>query len=167
MKKTKHFMHTPANLAVFPVILTIFVVAGYFIWRDAYDDTWRLIGVLLLTGFFIGYLFLFLKAFRIFDYLVFDENTVERHSIFGKKLIYQYSEIYAGIGMYTSTIEEKKYVIFAPKKLNRFVFHIDTSKFGNVISVNRLNFVYCAISNEMIDFLKTRQELEWVNNSSI
>ena len=69
--------------------------------------------------------------------------------------------------MYTSTIEEKKYVIFAPKKLNRFVFHIDTSKFGNVISVNRLNFVYCAISNEMIDFLKTRQELEWVNNSSI
>ena len=165
MKKTKYFMHTPSKLIAYLVLPIIFAVGGYFIWRDAYDDTWRLIGILILAGFFIGYLFLFLKAFRIFDWLVFGESTVERHSLFGNKLTYQYSEIYACIGIYTSVIEEKRCLIFAPKNLNRIAFHIDTSKFGNLIPVNRLNFVYCAVSDELLKFLKTRKELEWVDGS--
>ncbi len=165
MKKIKVLMHTPSNFLTYFVVLIMFAVGGFFIWRNAYDDTWRWIGMILLSVFFILASWLFLKLFRIFDWLVFTEHTVERHSLFGKKLTYQYSELYACVGLYTSVVESKKCLIFAPKRFNKIVTRIDTSKFGNVIPVNRLNFIYCPMKDKVIDLLRTRHELEWVDTS--
>lgn len=161
--KIKCLMHTPLNLLTIPVLLIMFVFAGFFILRDAIDDTARVIVFLCLILFFVLSCFLFLKVFRILDWLVFTENEVERHSLFGKKVVYQYSELYACIGIYVSVIEEKKYIIFSPKKLNIVAVEIYTRKFGNINYVNRNKIVYCAISDELMKLLRTKEELQWVN----
>ena len=164
----RRMMHTPLNILAYVVLHVMFFVGGWFICRDAYNETMRLVGALLIAALYIAANVLFLKGFRVLDWIVFSEEGIERHSLFGGKLVLAYSEIYACGGIYTSTIEEKRCLIFAPKSLNKFVMKIDTSRFGNVIQVNRMGFCYCPMNERVFEHLKTLDDLEWIvpNNFS-
>ena len=158
----KHFMHTPSNMASFFVIPVLCVVAGYFVVKDAANDTMRIFGIVAMLALFAFSAWLFLLRFRIFDYLVFGEETVERRSLFAKPLTYNYSDLRVCIGNYSSIAEEKLCLIFTPKKMDVAVCRIDTSKFGNISSVNLWGVIYCAPSGELTEFLHTREKLSWV-----
>jgi hypothetical protein len=158
----KYFMHTTSNMASFFAIPILLVVFGYFMVNNAYNDTMRIVGIAALFVIFAFSTWLFLFGFRIFDYLVFTEDTVERRSFFAKPLKYNYSELYVCLGAYTSALEEKLRLIFTPKGTSAVVTHIDTSKFGNITPVNRLGVIYCAPDIELVDFLRSKQELEWM-----
>lgn len=158
----KYFMHTKSNMASFFAIPILLVVFGYFMVNNAYNDTMRIVGIAVLFVILAFSTWLFLFGFRIFDYLVFTEGAVERRSFFAKPLKYNYSELYVYLGAYTSALEEKPRLIFTPKGTSAVVTHIDTSKFGNITSVNRLGVIYCAPDMELVDFLRSKQELEWM-----
>ena len=158
----KYFMHTKSNMASFFAIPILLVVFGYFMVKNAYNNTMLIVGIAALFVIFAFSTWLFLFGFRIFDYLVFTEDTVERRSFFAKPLKYNYSELYVCLGAYTSALEEKPRLIFTPKGTDSVVTHIDTSKFGNITPVNRLGVIYCAPDTELVEFLRTRQNLDWI-----
>ncbi|MBQ7344174.1 MAG: DUF4375 domain-containing protein [Clostridia bacterium] len=158
----KYFMHTTSNIASFFAIPILLVVFGYLMLKNAYNDTMRIVGVAALFVIFAFSTWMFLFGFRIFDYLVFTEETVERRSFFAKPLKCSYSELFVCLGTYTSALEEKPRLIFTPKVTGSAVTHIDTSKFGNITPVNRLGVIYCAPDTELVEFLRTREGLSWV-----
>ena len=162
--KTKYMMHTPLNILSFFVIPLMLAVFGYLILRDAYNDTARILGIVAIFGIFIFASWLFIAKFRIFDWLEFSDDGVVRRSILGGRLTYSYSELRACVGVYTSVLEQKTRLIFTPKNMDGYVCHIDTSKFGNVIGVNRIGAVYCAAEPVLLEFLSTRWALELVGN---
>lgn len=161
--KTKYMMHTPLNILSFFSIPIMLVVFGYLILRDAYNNTARIFGIVALLAIFAFSCWLFIAKFRIFDWLEFGYDRVICRSIFGKTLSYSYLELRVCVGVYTSVIEQKPRLIFTPKSMEGYVCHIDTSKFGNVIEVNRVGAVYCAHDLALLDFLRTRQGLDWVD----
>ena len=158
----KYFMHTKSNMASFFAIPILLVAFGYLMLKNAYSDTLRIVGIAALFVIFAFSTWMFLFGFRIFDYLVFTEGAVERRSFFAKTLKYNYSELYVCLGAYTSALEEKPRLIFTPKGTSAVVTHIDTSKFGNITPVNRLGVIYCAPDTELVEFLRTREGLSWV-----
>ena len=164
MKNKKYFMHTPLNMSAILVVFAMAAVAWYFMWVGTSDDiVGRVLGIVLISLFLIAILIIDIKLFRTFDWVVFGDSTIERHTIFGKTVVYEYSEVFVGVGKYTSVIERKDYLVFSPKKCNQIVLHIDTSKYGNVIAANRLKYIYCPLRKELIEFLKTHKELQWYN----
>lgn len=157
----KYFMHTPANISSFFLIPVLLIVCGFFIAKDAYNGTMRIVGIIGLAAIFALALWIFLIKFRIFDWLIFTEEGVERHSPIGRTLTYIYSELYAVIGMYTSVAQEKPCLIFTPKSLGIVANHIDTSKRGNIVPANKNGVIFCKADAPLVEYLKSINSLEW------
>lgn len=154
--------HTKMNQLAFWVLPLLLIGGCVLIWTKAANATARYIGVGALVALIGAAACLFLIRYRLFDTLVFNVSAVERHSLFGKITVHRYSDVYATVGVYSSSLESKPCAILTPKRLQTAVFLIDTGKYGNLISVNRHDVFYCPMDDELQKFLRTRLELEWV-----
>lgn len=161
-KELTRAMHTRGNRLVILVLPVMFVVAGVYMWKGAYNDTWRVIGGVALLAILLLFGARFLCVERLFDKVVFTERTIERRSLFGRKLVYLYSEVYGFIGTYGGGIAGKKCCIFTPKTLGGTVYaEINTSKYGNLPKANRAGVLYCLADDELMAFLHSCG-IEWV-----
>ena len=93
--------------------------------------------------------------------MIFKQDGIQLHSPFRKKAFFKYNEVNACCAIYTSVIEKKKYFTFTGKKHNAIVTHVDTSKTGNVIALNKMQVVYVPANEKIVDFLKEKQDLQW------
>lgn len=160
--KIKVKTHTLLNRLAFWILFPVFMVASFFIYKDAASNELRIIGLSILLILFVGVTYLFVFKFCVFAYAVFDAEGIELHTLFKKKIFFKYDEVVACFAYYTSVIENKKYLTFTHKKHNSFVTHIDTSKFGNVIAINKMQVVYVPMKEKLIDFLNDKEDLLWV-----
>lgn len=153
--KFSKFMHSLSNRIASLVLLPMFVVGFYFIYRDAYNDLWRVIGIIFISLLFIFVMYLFLILFRSWDKLYFYEDKIVRVSIF-KKEEFNYEDYIAVLGKYTSSVERKRAIILTPKKYDGAFTLVDTSRFGNVIQLNKMKVLYCISDDELIKFLNNK-----------
>ena len=153
--KFSKFMHSLSNRIVCLVLLPMFFVGFYFIYRDAYNDLWRVIGIIFISLLFIFVMYLFLILFRSWDKLYFYEDKIVRVSIF-KKEEFNYEDYIAVLGKYTSSVERKRAIILTPKKYDGAFTLVDTSRFGNVIQLNKMKVLYCISDDELIKFLNNK-----------
>ena len=153
--KFSKFMHSLSNRVASLVLLPMFIIGLYFIYRDAYDDLWRIIGIVMISLLFIFSMYLFLILFRSWDKLYFYEDKIVRISLF-KKEEFWYEDYIAVLGKYTSSVESKTAIILTPKKEDGVVTLVDTSRFGNVIQVNKMKVLYCISDDELIKFLNNK-----------
>ena len=65
MRKNKFLMHTPLNFSTMFIFPIMFAVGIYFVYKDAYNDTLRLFGIIFMVLLFIG-LSIFLIKFIFF-----------------------------------------------------------------------------------------------------
>ena len=137
------------------VLLPMFIVGLYFIYRDAYNDLWRVIGIIFISLLFIFVMYLFLILFRSWDKLYFYEDKIVRVSIF-KKEEFRYEDYISVLGKYTSSVERKIAIILTPKKYDGAFTLVDTSRFGNVIQLNKMKVLYCISDDELIKFLNNK-----------
>lgn len=150
----KYYMHSLLNRIAFLVMIPSFIVVFYFIIRDAANDAMRIFGIcflILLLGLVI---FLIIK-FKTFGYLVFLDNKIMQNGFLCKKEIYEYNDYRATLGAYSSIVEYKKAFIFL-KKDGPIVTQIDTSKFGNVMTVNKYQILYCMYDENLLKFLQEK-----------
>ncbi len=157
-------MHTVLNRLAFWVLFPMFIVASFFIYRDAASDELRVFGLIFMAVFFLLVIYLFIFKFCMFDYAVFSEEGIALCSPFKEKAFFKYDEVNACIAKYTSIIEFKKYLTFTSKKYNSVVTHIDTSKYGNAIAINKMQVVYVPAKENIIKFLKDKKNLQWYVN---
>lgn len=162
--KIKIKMHTLLNRFAFWILFPIFIVASFFIYRDAASNELRIIGLSILLILFVGVMYFFIFKFCVYDYAIFKTDGIELRSPFKKKAFFKYNEVIACTAKYTSIIENKKYLTFTSKKYNSFVTHIDTSKFGNTVTLNKMQVVYVPMNKKLIEFLKEKADLQWVAN---
>ena len=155
-------MHTLLNRLAFWILFPIFIVASYFIYKDAASNELRIIGLSILLILFVGVMYLFLFKLCVYDYAIFKAEGIELRTPFKKKAFFKYNEVYACFAEYTSIIEQKKYLTFTSKKYNSVVSHIDTSKFGNTLILNKMQVVYVPINEKLIVFLKEKVDLQWI-----
>lgn len=160
--KIKIKMHTLLNRLAFWVLFPMFFVASFFIYRDAANNELRIIGLSMLFIFYVFYMYLFLFKFCMYDYVIFKADGIELRTPFKKKAFFKYNEVIACFAKYTSIIEKKDYLTFTSKKYNSVVTHIDTSKFGNTLILNKMQVVYVPMTEKLIDFLKEKADLQWV-----
>ena len=83
--KFNKFMHSLSNRIACLVLLPMFIIGLYFIYKDAYDDLWRIIGIVMISLLFIFSMYLFLILFRSWDKLYFYEDKIVRISLFKKE----------------------------------------------------------------------------------
>ena len=107
-------------------------------------------------------MYLFVFKLCIYDYVIFKADGIELRTPFKKKAFFKYNEVIACFAKYTSIVEQKKYLTFTNKKYNSFVTHIDTSKFGNTLILNKMQVVYVPMNEKLIDFLKQVTHLQWI-----
>ncbi len=155
-------MHTLLNRLAFWILFPIFIVASYFIYKDAASNELRIIGLSILLILFVGVMYLFLFKLCVYDYAIFKAEGIELRTPFKKKAFFKYNEVYACFAEYTSIIEQKKYLTFTSKKYNSVVSHIDTSKFGNTLILNKMQVVYVPMNEKLIVFLKEKVDLQWI-----
>ena len=153
--KFNKFMHSLSNRIACLVLLPMFIIGLYFIYRDAYDDLWRIIGIVMISLLFIFSMYLFLILFRSWDKLYFYEDKIVRISLF-KKEEFKYEDYIAVLCKYTSSVESKTAIILTPKKYDGVVTLVDTSRFGNVIQLNKMKVLYCLSDDELIKFLNNK-----------
>lgn len=146
-----------ASVFLLPIM---FAVAAFFIYRDAYDNFWRIVGMVILSALLIFVLWLFLFAFKTFGFLTFEQDKIILHSPFAKRREWKYEEYVAVIGEYTSVIERKKAIILTPRKLKMICAEIDTSKFGNVIQANKAFILYSPYDEALHQFLEEKYALQ-------
>lgn len=157
-------MHTLLNRIAFWALLPICVVASFFIYKDAANDKIRIIGLIFIVGLFLLFGFLFINNLGLFNYAVFKNDGIELHSTFKRTVFYKYSEVIGCFASYTSIIENKKYITFTDKKYNSVVTQVDTSKRGNLPSINKMKVVYVPATENIINFLKDKSDLQWYIN---
>lgn len=153
--KFNKFMHSLSNRVASLVLLVMFIIGLYFIYKDAYDDLWRIIGIVMISLLFIFSMYLFLILFRSWDKLYFYEDKIVRISLF-KKEEFKYEDYIAVLGKYTSSVESKTAIILTPKNDDGVVTLVDTSRFGNLIQVNKMKVLYCLSDDELIKFLNNK-----------
>ena len=153
--KFSKFMHSLSNRIACLVLLPMFFVGFYFIYRDAYNDLWRVIGIIFISLLFIFVMYLFLILFRSWDKLYFYEDKIVRVSIF-KKEEFRYEDYIAVLGKYTSSVERKIAIILTPKEYDGAFTLVDTSRFGNVIQLNKMKVLYCISDDELVKFLNNK-----------
>ena len=100
-------------------------------------------------------MYLFLILFRSWDKLYFYEDKIVRISLF-KKEEFKYEDYIAVLGKYTSSVESKTAIILTPKNDDGVVTLVDTSRFGNLIQVNKMKVLYCLSDDELIKFLNNK-----------
>ena len=149
----KYPLHSILNKLTIPALMILYIVGFYFIYRDAYNEITRIIGLIVLTILLILVFILFIFSFRILDYLVFTDDEIILCSYFRKNISFKYYEYVIGYGRYISIIEDKKILIFLPISLGKIVSVVDTSKFGNTIALNKNNILYCQIDDNLVKFL--------------
>lgn len=154
--------HTKLNRLAFWALPILLAVGCVLILNNAANSIARIIGIGAMVALIGAAACLFLLRYRLFDTLVFNVSSVERHSLFGKTTVHRYSEVYAAVGVYSSSLETKPCLILTPKQLQTAVLLIDTGKYGNLTAVNRHRVFYCPLDDELQKFLQTRLELEWV-----
>ena len=159
--KLKIKMHSLLNRLAFWVLFPMFIVASFFIYRDAASDELRVFGLIFIAVFFLLVIYLFIFKFCMFDYAVFSEEGIALCSPFREKAFFKYDEVNACIAKYTSIIEFKKYLTFTSKNHNSVVTHIDTSKYGNAIHINKMQVIYVPARDDIIEFLKDKTDLQW------
>ena len=165
MMKLKVKMHTLLNRLAFWILFPMFIVGSFFICKDAASDELRIVGLVILVILFIFVMYLFLFRLCVYEYAIFNEKGIELYTPFKKKVFFQYSEVIACFAQYTSIIEKKKYFTFTSKKYNSVVTHIDTSSFGNIITINKMQVVYVPMSERIVEFLKEKSDLQWYLNN--
>jgi len=146
-KKLKYSLHSFSNRMTLPCLGVMFTIAYYFIYRDAYNEVLRWIGIASLSIILILVFILFIYYFRILDYLLFTNENIILCSFFRKNLSFQYSDYIWQYGVYSSTIEKKQIIIFSPKKLGKVFNCVDTSRLGNCIYLNKNHVLYCQHDN--------------------
>jgi hypothetical protein len=109
----------------------------------------------MISLLFIFSMYLFLILFRSWDKLYFYDDKIVRISLF-KKEEFKYEDYIAVLGKYTSSVESKTAIILTPKKYDGVVTLVDTSRFGNVIQVNKMKVLYCLSDDELIKFLNNK-----------
>ena len=117
--------------------------------------------LLFLFALCIGCIYLFIFKLCVYDYAVFKDEGIELHSPFKIKAFFEYGEVVGCFAYYTSVIEKKKYLAFIHKKYNSVVTNIDTSKYGNVIPLNKMKVVYVPMIENLFNFLKEKTDLQW------
>lgn len=157
-------IHTLLNRLAFWALFPVFIVGGFFIYRDAVSNGIRMIGLSILLIFFVGVMYLLVFKFCIYGYAIFKSDGIELHTPFKKKVFFKYNEVIACFAEYTSLVEHKKYLTFTNKKYNSVVTHVDTTKFGNSLILNKMQVVYVPMSEKLIDFLKEKADLQWYVN---
>lgn len=162
MTRIKRWMHTPSNMAAFFVSLALCPIFGVGVWFFSDMTVLRIVMTVVAALLALYLCFLFLVLYRIFDRVVFTDDGVEHHSVFGKKTLYGYGYFYAYIGEYTSSVERKICVTLTPKSGGRVVTEVSTSKYGNVVAVNRLGALYCPVDEPLRRYLLSRKDLEWI-----
>ena len=155
-------MHTLLNRLALWILFHMFIVASFFIYRDAASNQLRIIGLSILLILFVGVMYLFVFKLCVYDYVIFKADGIELRTPFKKKAFFKYNEVIACFAEYTSIVEQKKYLTFTNKKYNSIVTHIDTSKFGNTLILNKMQVVYVPMNEKLIDFLKQATDLQWI-----
>ena len=154
-------MHTVLNRIAPWVLVPVLAVFSYLIYRDAASPILGIVGLgfmLLLMAFSV---WAFVFGFCDFDYVIFEDDRILLYGPFGKKAEYRYSEVIGSFALYTSVLESKKYVTFTDKKYGGAVTHIDTSKWGNTIALNKMKVVYVPATEALLHFLKEKPDLLW------
>lgn len=150
----KYYMHSLSNRIAFLVMIPLFIVGFYFIFKDAANDIMRIFGICFLT-LLLGLVILLIIKFKAYGYLVFLDNKIIQKGFLCKKENYDYIDYRATLGAYSSIVEYKKVFIFL-KKDGPIVTEIDTSKFGNVMTVNKYKILYCMYDENLLKFLQEK-----------
>ena len=162
--KIKIKMHTLLNRLAFWILFPMFIVASFFICKDAASDELRIVGLAILFILFVCVMYLFIFKLCVYDYAIFNEEGIELYTPFKKKAFFKYNELIACFAQYTSIMEKKEYLTFTSKKYNSVVTYIDTSSSGNTIAINKMQVVYVPMSEKIIEFLKGKSDLQWYAN---
>ena len=155
-------MHTLLNRLAFWILFPMFIIASFFIYKDAASNELRIIGLAILLILFVVIMYLFLFKLCVYDYAIFKADGIELRTPFKKKAFLKYNEVYACFAKYTSIVEQKKYLTFTSKEYNSVVTHIDTSRFGNTLTLNKMQVVYVPMNEKLINFLKEKADLQWL-----
>lgn len=91
--------------------------------------------------------------FKTFYKILICENKIIRQGLFRKDELY-YKDCLIVVSFYKSIIEKKRAFISIPKKLNGIVEVIDTSKYGNLIPINKSGVMYCLYEEELHQLLE-------------
>ena len=159
--KLKIKMHSLLNRLAFWAIFPVCIIGGFCIYRDAANNDLRIFGLAFSFLVFVFSIYLFIFKFCIYDYAIFTDEGIELHTPFKKKAFFKYNELNACVAKYTSIIEFKKYLTFTSKNHNSVVTHIDTSKYGNAIHINKMQVIYVPARDDIIEFLKDKTDLQW------
>lgn len=154
-------MHSILNRMAGLVLIPMFALATYFICKDAASDGLRIFGLVMLGALLVFSVWGYFFKFCMLDYAVFKEDGIELRSPFRKKAFFKYDEVIGCFAYYTSVLEKKKYLTFTSIKHNAVVMHVDTSKFGNIIALNKMQVVYVPASQGIVEFLQTKTDLKW------
>ena len=145
-------MHSVLNKLAYFVLYPIFIIFGYIMYRDRANDEIFIFGVLVMLGIFLFFNYIFLFKFKIFGKLYFYEDRIVMKDLF-KEEDFKYGDYVCVVGKYTSIIESKKHFIFTPIDKKVVVTLVDTSKFGNVITLNKNKVLYCTFDDKLLGFL--------------
>lgn len=159
MKEIKIKMHTVSNKIAYFICELICVGILPMVITVAKNQAMQIFGIVISLLLFAFVNWVFIDRYKIFAYAIFKEECVELYSPFKKIAVYKYDEVLASPAWYTSVIENKKYLTFTPKTHNAIVTQIDTSKYGNLMQINKLKVIYCPATKELLDFLKTKENL--------
>ena len=160
----KQKLHTISNRIAFFVLILIFPIGTFFICRDAETKLLMAFGIIVLALLLFFSLWYFIFKLCVFDYAVFSDEGIALFSPFKQKAFYKYDEVIGCNAYYTSIIEKQKYLTFTPICHNAVVKEIDTSKYGNVMQVNKLKVVYVPATKEIIDFIVQKGNIKWYKN---
>ncbi len=150
----KYYMHSLSDRITFSVMLPLFIIGFYFIIKDAANDVIRIFGICFLI-ILLGLVILLIIKFKTFGYLVFLDNRIMQKGFLCKKESYDYNNYCVTLGAYSSMVEYRKVFIFL-KKDGPIVTQIDTSKFGNVMAVNKYKILYCMYDEKLLKFLQEK-----------
>jgi len=157
-------LHTISNRVAFFALIAVFAVGTFFICRDAETKLLMAFGIVMLVALLAFSMWAFIFKLCVFDYAVFSDEGIALFSPFKQKAFYKYDQVIGCNAYYTSIIEKKKYLTFTPISYNAVVKEIDTSKYGNVMQVNKLKVVYVPATKEIIDFITQKGDIKWYRN---
>lgn len=154
--------HTGLNRLAVWACWIICIVADIFFWNMEAETGMKIFGMALLTVVMLLMSLGFVLVFKSHAVVFIRDDEIECKSFGSRTLKYKYDEVYASIVPYVSVIENKTYFLFSPKKQGKTVQSINTTKYGNLKQINRLGFIYCPVTDELLEFFKSIKTLEWV-----
>ena len=154
-------MHTLLNRIAPWVLVPVLGFGSYFIYRDAASPMLGIVGLAMMFLLFAFSIWAFAFQFCVFDYAVFEDDRIVLYGLFGKKADFRYDEVIGSFALYTSILESKRYVTFVDKKYNGAITHVDTSKWGNTVALNKMKVVYVPATESLMTFLQQKPNLLW------